>query len=531
MPNRFLNISSCFKYSCWSSRPSQAPKTTSNVVQTQPSRFIARTTVWCQLQSALSAPIVVATPPGESRVGVELATGSTDHNASEQSRALDQADDEFHEKDAHRQSQSEFSSRHSLQRYLVPRTRRDLVPAQKTEPKLDKKPRVRRVMTTNLERLIRRIVPTNLERPIRHIPYRYYKSITRRTASTIYRSLIRLEVLSDDVNFNHVHIGTVHEIAESEEPEIHGGVKMVSLRPLKNSIENHGQDIDLDDFSSSWSKRFAVIQYRTQTLEIWSTSEETSILSALDTRMGQEAILRRWLENSPRVRIREWENYLLLALQHNPGYALNALDIALSDPTIRVPKHTVDDSLAHLTKIYLEGVESPATFTVDMIIKIACNLAKASRLEDGQPSSIPPTTIYWVLRCCRNVQAIALYHILCGANIYIPPRVSLCFLERATKMGSTVFASEVLQHITACDMPPDLKASQFKFAELLRALIKSRDQNYNSKKIYWRQKTYLAQILAQIHRLGIRPDIISRDDTECGDEEWAHLCGDGSASA
>lgn len=310
---------------------------------------------------------------------------------------------------------------------------------------------------------------------------------------------------SDGKHSSFSYTGTVHKIAGSKEPtnQQHLFYKSVSLRPLRNSNANHGQYNDLDEFSTSWSMRYAVIQDRTQTLDLWSSRVKRWILGSVNMRMSQATTLCRWLEHSPQTRIREWENYLLLALQYSHGCALKVLDAAISHPSLRVPKHTVDDSLDHLTRIYLEKVESPSSFIIDTIYRITCNLAKRSRLEDGQTSFIPKNTVYWVLYHCHNVQAISLYNVLHEQKIHIRPSTLLCFLARFIEMGKIPLSLDVLRKMAASGLPLKSEAHQSKCNWLLRALIKSEDENCDSKDLYKMQKHTVAQIL----QMGIRPDM------------------------
>lgn len=281
------------------------------------------------------------------------------------------------------------------------------------------------------------------------------------------------------------------------------GRGFIILRLPRNSTGSHDQDSDRDNFSGSWSMRFSVISTRAHSLEIRSTSSlKRWILSTVDMRMNQTAILRRWLENSPRIQ--EWENFLLLALQHNPECALKALDVVVSHRIRRVPKHTVEDSLTHLTSIYLVENKCPSSWAVDMIHGIACNLAKRLNFNDGHTNFIPPRTVYWLLYHCRNVQALYLYKVLRDANISIPHSISWCFLERFIEMGKIPLSLEVLRNITISSPSPNFEVHRSMGATLLISrLIRCKDENCDSKNLYMKRKDVLVQIL----QMGIRPGI------------------------
>ena len=382
---------------------------------------------------------------------------TTDPSPSSQSRALDPGNDESDEKDAYLQRRPESGSRRSLCSQIPP-------------------------------------FPYLIPRPVCSDG-----SLPRVVGCPIIQEIVS----SDGKSSVPFDVGVAFKTAGSKKLEMGPfGNKFVSLRPLRNSAGNHDQVIELDKFSITWSMGYAVILDRTHTLEIWSQSSlKRWILSTVDEKMNQTAILCRWLETAPRQRIREWEHFLLLALQHSPECALEALDFALSHQSLHVPRHTVNDSLAYLTTIYLERVGSPPSVTVDKIHRITCNLAKRSRLEDRQQTFMRQRTFSWLLHHCHSDQVVSLYEVLRDEKIYLTPYLSLCFLGRFIEMGKTPLSLEVLRNLTTSGM--SLNSYQSNFTKQVRMLIRSEDEHSDGKDLYRMRKHILAQIL----QMGIHPDI------------------------
>lgn len=299
-------------------------------------------------------------------------------------------------------------------------------------------------------------------------------------------------------------VGMVHKVAGLNQPKERGFqhlVKHVSLRPLKTLTGNHDQDNDLDEFSISWSMRYAVIQDRTMDLQMWSIGPTTPwIRSTMHIRKKKMAILCKGPEHSPQICIQSWENSLLWALQYKPRSALEALDFALSYRMMRVPKHTVDDSLAHLTRFYLEKLKSPPFFVVDMVYRITCNLAERSHLEDEQPAFVRTETLHWVLYHCDNGQVMSLYNLMRKNPYCVPASSWLNFLERFIEMGKIQLSMEVLRKVS---LSLNTGADQSTCAWLINSLLKFKYENYDKMNRYRMRKFVLAQIV----QMGIRPDI------------------------
>ncbi|MCJ1427057.1 hypothetical protein MMC29_004960 [Sticta canariensis] len=299
-------------------------------------------------------------------------------------------------------------------------------------------------------------------------------------------------------------VGIVHKIAGLKQPKERGFqhlVKHVSLRPLRTLTGNHDQDNDLDEFSISWSMRYAVIQDRTMALQMWSIGSTTPwVRNTIAIGKKKMAILCKGPEHSPQICIQSWENSLLWALQYKPRSALEALDFALSYRMLRVPKHTVDDSLDHLTRFHLEKLKSPPSFIVDMVYRIICNLAERSHLQDEQPAFVRTETLYWVLYHCDNDQVMSLYNHVRENPYCVSASSWLNFLERFIEMGKIQLSMEVLRKFS---LSLSTGADQSSCAWLINSLLKFKYENYDKMNLYRMRK----KVLAQIVQMGIRPDI------------------------
>lgn len=299
-------------------------------------------------------------------------------------------------------------------------------------------------------------------------------------------------------------VGIVQKIAGLKEPEERGFkdlVKHISLRPLKTLTGNHDLDNDLDGFSTSWSMRYAVIQDRTMALHMWSIgSTRPWIRGTIDIGKDQTSIFYKGPEHSPQICIHTWEKYLLWGLQYSPESALEALDFAISNRMLRVPKHTIDDSLAHLTKFYLEGFKSPYSFIVDMVYRIICNLADRSHLKDDQPAFVSTETLYWVLFHCNNDQVMSLYDLVRENPYCVSTSNWLNFLERFIEMGKIQLSLEVLRKVS---LSLNTGADQSTCAWLINSLLEFKYEKFDKMNLYRMRK----DVLAQIVQMGIRPDI------------------------
>ena len=299
-------------------------------------------------------------------------------------------------------------------------------------------------------------------------------------------------------------VGIAHKFTGLKQPKERGfqhAVKYVSLRPLRTLTGNHDQDNDLDAYSFSWSMRYAVIQDRTMTLQMWSIgSTRPWIRSTMDSGKKQMAILCKGSERSPQICIQTWENSLLWDLQYKPKSALEALDFAISNRMLRVPKHTIDDSLAYLTKFYLEEFQSPPAFIVDLVHRITCNLAERSYLEDDQPAFVPTETLYWVLYHCDNDQVMSLYNLIRETPYCVSASSWLNFLERFVEMGMIQSSLEVLRNVS---LSLNTEADQSTCAWLINSLLKFKYEDCDKKTLYRMRKN----IFAEVVQMGIRPDI------------------------
>ena len=280
--------------------------------------------------------------------------------------------------------------------------------------------------------------------------------------------------------------------------------RIISLRPLKNHPGKRRGNNDFDKVSDSWLIRYAVIADRTHSLDLWPRIRmKRELLRLIGLNMSRKAIVLRWLSLPSRTRLKTWQRFMLLALQRSPKRAIRALDIAISQSVPRVPRYMLEDCLNYLAAVYLEGVATPSCSSVDMTHRLLCDLAKKSRLKDGQTSSIPQRAVYLVLSHCNNDQAEILYKVLRKERIFIYPMTLLHLLSKFIDMGHTSLSLQVLQEISISGFNMGADSVQSGCVKLIRARLGNEDISSSPKDIY-KMRTY---ILAQMVQMGIRPAI------------------------
>lgn len=305
--------------------------------------------------------------------------------------------------------------------------------------------------------------------------------------------------------WSYFHIGIIRKIHRIAGPKRKiDRPRIISLRPLKNHTGKRRGNNDFDKVSNSWLMRYAVIADRTHSLDLWpSRIMKRELLRMVGLNMSRKAIILRWLSLPSRTRLKTWQRFMLLALQRSPERAFRALDIAILQSIPRVPRYILEDCLDHLSAVYLEGVATPSCSSVDMTHRLLCDLAKKSRLKDGQTSSIPQRAVYLVLTHCNNDQAEILYKVLRKERIFIYPMTLLHLLSKFIDMGHTSLSLQVLQEISSSGFNMSADSVQSGCVKLIRARIGIEDINSSPKDMY-KMKTY---ILAQMVQMGIRPAI------------------------
>lgn len=305
--------------------------------------------------------------------------------------------------------------------------------------------------------------------------------------------------------WSYFHVGIIRKIQRINGPKTKvDRPKMISLRPLKNRTGKRRGGNGFDKVYNSWLIRYAVIADRTHSLDLWpSRKMKRELLRMIGLNMSRKAIVLRLLSLQPRTRLKTWQRFMLLALQRSPERAFRALDIAISQSVPRVPRYMLEDCLNHLAAVYLEGVEAPSRSSVDMTHRLVCDLAKKSRLKDGQTSSMPQRAVYLVLSHCSNDQAEALYKVLRKERIFIYPMTLLHLLSKFIDMGSTSLSLQVLQDVSSTGFNMSADSVQSGCVKLIRARIGLEDRNSSPRDLY-KMQTYL---LAQMVHMGIRPAI------------------------
>lgn len=305
--------------------------------------------------------------------------------------------------------------------------------------------------------------------------------------------------------WSYFHVGIIRKVQRINGPKRKvDRPKIISLRPLKNRIGKRRGNNIFDKVSSSWLIRYAVIADRTHSLDLWPSRKlKRELLRMIGLNMNREAIVLRWLSLHPRTRLKTWQRFMLLALQRSPERAFRALDVAISRSVPRVPRYILEDCLNHLAAVYLEGVEAPSRSSVDMTHRLVCDLAKKSRLKDGQNSSMPQRAVYLVLSHCNNDQAEILYKVLRKERIFIYPMTLLHLLSKFIDMGNTSLSLQVLQDVSSTGFNMSADSVQSGCVKLIRARIGLEDRNYSPKDLY-KMQTY---ILAQMVQIGVRPAI------------------------
>lgn len=305
--------------------------------------------------------------------------------------------------------------------------------------------------------------------------------------------------------WSYFHVGIIQKLQRTNFPK--GKVdrpKIISLRPLKNRIGKHCGNDGIDKVSNSWLIRYAVIADRTHSLDLWpSRKMKRDLLRMIGLNMSRRAIALRWLSLQSRTRLKIWQRFMLLALQRSPERAFRALDIAISQSAPRVPRYMLEDCLNHLAAVYLEGVRTPSSSRVDMTHRLVCDLAKKSRLKDGQTSSMPQRALYLVLSHCNNDQAEILYKVLREERIFIYPMTLLHLLSKFIDMGNSLLSLQVLQDVSSTGFNMSADSVQSGCVKLIRARIGLEDRNSSPRDLY-KIQTY---ILAQMVQMGIRPSI------------------------
>lgn len=305
--------------------------------------------------------------------------------------------------------------------------------------------------------------------------------------------------------WSYFHVGIIRKIQRANGPKRRvDRPKIISLRPLKNQAGKRRGDNDLEKVSNSWLIRYAVIADRTHSLDLWpSRKNKRELLRMIGVNMSRKAIVLRWLSHQPSTLLQTWQRFMLLALQRSPERAFRALDIAISQSVPRVPRYMLEDCLNHLAAVYLEGIESPSRSSVDMTHRLLCDLAKKSRLKDGQTSSIPQRAVYLVLSHCNYDQVEILYKVLRKERIFIYPMTLLHLLSKFIDMGNATLSLQVLQEISSSGFNMSADSIQSGCVKLIRARIGAGDRNSSPKDLYKVQ----IYILAQIVQMGIRPAI------------------------
>ncbi len=305
--------------------------------------------------------------------------------------------------------------------------------------------------------------------------------------------------------WSYFHVGIIRKIDKVTGPKRKvDRPRIISLRPLKNHSGKRSGNNGFDKVSYSWLIRYAVIADGTHSLDLWpSRRMKRELLRMIGLNMSRKAIVLRWLSLQSRTRLKTWQRFMLLALQRSPERAFRALDVAISQSVPRVPRYMLEDCLNHLAAVYLEGVKTPSCSSVDMTHRLLCDLAKKSRLKDGQTSSIPQRAVYLVLAHCNNNQAEILYKVLRKERIFIYPMTLLHLLSKFIDMGHISLSLEVLQEISGSGFNMSADSVQSGCVKLIRARIGIEDINSSPKNLY-KMKTY---ILAQMVQIGIRPAI------------------------
>ena len=322
----------------------------------------------------------------------------------------------------------------------------------------------------------------------REIPKEYEKAISFR------RPRIRIETIHLRPSEKPFHIeSTAERIAQDEADRQHTS--------------------RLDEYTQTWSMRYAVIADRKHSLDLWcGQGQKRDFINTIELDMDQASIAIIWLRLESKTRNKIWERYMLLALQLSPLRALKVLHVAILYSVPEIPAYVLGDCLKFLAGKYLEDVECPHPSKVRLIYTLVSDLAKNSRSHGGQTKVIPQQPVYWVLRHCDVGQAESLYQILCNENVLLYPNTLYHFLAKFIDIGKIPQALEVLRKISCFDANFDYVAGQSWFVhsgfqsgcvKLLRARIIGEDGSLLTTNLYKIQLYIFVEIL----RMGIRPVI------------------------
>lgn len=260
----------------------------------------------------------------------------------------------------------------------------------------------------------------------------------------------------------------------------------------------------LDEWSWTWTLRYAVIADRKRSLDLWrGPGMKREFLNLIGVHMSRTDIANKWQRLEPKWQNKVWERYMLLALQLSPERALKVLDVAVSLSIPKIPSYVLWDCLDFLAGKYLEDVKTPDCLKFEKIYQLLCVLAKVSCSFDGQGKVIPQKTVYWVLRYCNNGQAESLYQEFCNELDLFHPMTLLHFLAKFVDMEKIPLALDVLRKISCTKMDLDSKPVQSGCVKLIRTRILSRHGTISATNLYRTQMYILAEIL----RMGVRPAI------------------------
>lgn len=501
MINSLGHITQCLKSLRASSRVSNPSSIPSSRVQAQPTRYLRRATAWENARTDHQAKRGSVSLVAPDLAGNPASSKNLHHNLRTSSSSIKRSGDDIlwvNETDYVQLVQEKLWTRLKRRKQLAYRktSRLGLVTGRCKPRRGFIEERPGRYRRTSLARsgwtkwFLRSDVDWLDESPI-PLPPKYGPS--RRI-----RSL-------DGSGWSYFHVGIIRKIQRANGPKRKvDRPKIISLRPLKNLTGKRRGKNGFDKVSNSWLIRYAVIADRTHSLDLWpSRKMKRELLRTIGLNMSRKAIVLRWLSLQSRLRLKTWQRFMLLALQCSPERAFRALDIAISQSVPRVPRYMLEDCLNHLAAVYLEGVENPSRSSVDMTHRLVCDLAKKSRLKDGQTSSIPQRAVYLVLSHCNNDQAEILYKVLRKERIFIYPMTLLHFLSKFIDMGNTSLSLQVLQDVSSTGFNMSIDSVQSGCVKLIRARIGLEDVNSSPKDLY-KMQTY---ILAQMVHMGIRPGI------------------------